>query len=62
MSKYPSRNNVIQNNTLRDNTNSGIYLMDSTENQIHNNVFSNNAKNIRMEGNTNGNDIRDNQE
>ncbi|GIL15837.1 MAG: hypothetical protein BroJett039_10100 [Chloroflexota bacterium] len=59
---FPSRNNRIFNNTLRDNASSGIFLQDSTDNQIHNNVFSNNAKNIKMEGNTNGNDIRDNQE
>ncbi len=59
---FPSRSNRIVNNTLRDNAGSGIYLMDSQDNQVHNNVFANNAKNIKMEGNTNGNDIRDNQE
>ncbi|OQY85574.1 MAG: hypothetical protein B6D41_14185, partial [Chloroflexi bacterium UTCFX4] len=62
VSAFPSRNNRIFNNTLRDNASSGIFLQDSTDNQIHNNIFSNNAKNIKMEGNTNGNDIRDNQE
>ena len=59
---FPSRSNRIFNNTLRDNASSGIYLQDSTDNQVHNNVFSNNAKNIKLQGNTNGNDIRDNQE
>ncbi len=59
---FPSRNNQIFNNTLRDNAGSGIFLQDSTDNQIHNNIFGNNAKNIKMQGNTNGNDIRDNQE
>ncbi len=62
VNQFPSRSNQIFNNTLRDNTDSGIYLQDSTDNQIHNNVFSNNHKNIKMQGNTNGNDIRDNQE
>ncbi len=60
--RFPSRSNRIFNNTLRDNTSSGIYLLDSQQNQVHDNVFANNAKNIRLEGNTNGNDIHDNQE
>lgn len=59
---FPSRNNRIFNNTLRDNANSGIFLQDSTDNQVHDNVFGNNHKNIRLEGNTAGNDIRDNHE
>ncbi len=59
---FPSRSNKIFNNTIRDNTGSGIYLQDSQENQIFSNVFSNNAKNIKLEGNTNGNSIHDNQE
>ncbi len=62
VNQFPSRNNRIFNNTLRDNASSGIFLQDSTDNQVHNNVFANNAKNIKMQGNTNGNDIRDNQE
>lgn len=62
VNQFPSRSNRILNNTLRDNTGSGIYLQDSTDNQVYNNVFGNNAKNIKLEGNTNGNDIRDNQE
>ncbi len=62
VNQFPSRANVIVNNTLRDNAGSGIFLQDSTDNQVHNNVFANNAKNIRLQGNTNGNDIRDNQE
>jgi parallel beta-helix repeat protein len=59
---FPSRWNKIFNNNIRDNAASGIYLLDSQENQIFNNVFSNNAKNIKLEGNTNGNSIHDNQE
>lgn len=59
---FPSRNNRIFNNTLRDNANSGIFLQNSTDNQVHDNVFGNNHKNIRLEGNTAGNDIRDNHE
>lgn len=62
INQFPSRNNTIANNTLRDNASSGIFLQDSTDNQIDNNVFSNNAKNIKMQGNTNGNNIHDNQE
>lgn len=62
VNQFPSRANVIVNNTLRDNAGSGIFLQDSTDNQVHNNVFANNAKNIKLQGNTNGNDIRDNQE
>lgn len=59
---FPSRNNRIFSNTLRDNAGSGIFLENSTDNQVHNNVFANNAKNIKLKGNTNGNEIRDNQE
>ena len=59
---FPSRNNQIFSNTLRDNAETGIYLQDSTDNQVHSNVFSNNRKNIKLQGNTNGNEIRDNQE
>ncbi|MCC7165693.1 MAG: right-handed parallel beta-helix repeat-containing protein [Anaerolineae bacterium] len=62
VNQFPSRNNRISNNTLRDNTGSGIFLQDSTDNLIHSNVFANNAKNFKMEGNTNGNELRDNQE
>ncbi len=62
VNQYASRNNKIFNNTLRDNAGSGIYLQDSTENQIFGNVFANNAKNIKLEGNTGGNSIHDNQE
>lgn len=61
VTKFPSQNNQINNNTLRDNTSAGIYLQDSTDNQIFGNVLANNAKNIKLEGNTNGNQIRDNQ-
>ena len=59
---FPSRSNKIYNNTLRDNAGSGVYLLDTQENQVFSNVFGNNAKNIKLEGNTNGNSIHDNQE
>ncbi len=59
---FPSRSNKIFNNSLRDNTSSGVYLLDSQENQVFSNVFGNNAKNIKLEGDTSGNSIHDNQE
>lgn len=62
VNQYTSHDNKIFNNTLRDNAGSGVYLKDSTENQVWGNVFGNNAKNIKLEGNTAGNSIHDNQE
>jgi parallel beta-helix repeat protein len=52
--RYASRNNVIANNTLRDNTVAGIRLSNSIQNRVLNNTFANNARDIWLEGNTEG--------
>src|SRR5581483_5230199 len=62
LTQYQSHSNRIINNTLRDNVSAGIHLENSTDNQVTGNVFGNNAKNIKLVGNTRGNQISDNQE
>ena len=53
--QYASRDNTISNNTLRDNVVAGIHLMSSTNNQVTNNTFANNAKTVWVEGKNDGN-------
>src|SRR5581483_2145777 len=60
VNQYHSHDNRIINNSLHDNASSGIFLQDSTDNQVTGNEFSNNRKNIKLQGNTGGNNIRDN--
>lgn len=62
VNQFYSRNNRIVYNSLRDNHASGIFLENSTDNQIIGNIFSNNGQNIKLKGNTAGNIIQDNQE
>ncbi len=51
---YASHDNTIANNLLRDNSVAGIHLSDSTKNQLTNNSFANNGKNIWIEGKNDG--------
>jgi parallel beta-helix repeat protein len=53
--KYASRDNTISNNMVRDNTVAGIHLSNSIQNQVTNNTFANNAKNVWVEGKNDGN-------
>lgn len=52
---YASRDNTITNNTLRDNSAAGIHLLNSIQNHVTNNTFTNNAKNVWVEGKSDGN-------
>lgn len=54
---YASRNNVIQNNTLRDNAVAGVHLSNSVQNTIAGNSFTNNGQTIWVEGKNTGNQI-----
>jgi parallel beta-helix repeat protein len=51
---FASRNNLITNNTLRDNNVAGIHLSNSVQNRLTGNTFANNAKTIWLEGKTEG--------
>ena len=51
---YASRDNAIANNLLRDNSVAGIHLLNSTQNQITDNTFANNGKNVWIEGKNDG--------
>lgn len=62
ISQWYSHDNCICGNTLRDNNFAGVRLHDATDNQVRSNNFTNNRKNIMLEGNDNGNVIQDNQE
>jgi parallel beta-helix repeat protein len=55
--QYASRNNVIEENVLRDNAVAGIRLTNSIQNQIRNNTFANNGKTVWVEGRSDGNVI-----
>ncbi len=54
---FPSRNNTITGNTLRDNAAAAIHLTNSTQTVVNNNTFGNNAKNVWIEGKSDGNTI-----
>jgi parallel beta-helix repeat protein len=51
---YASRDNTIQGNTLRDNSIAGIHLMNSIQNRVTGNKFSNNGKTVWVEGKNDG--------
>ena len=51
---FASRDNIILNNLLRDNAVAGIHLTNSTQNRVIGNSFANNAKNLWLEGRTEG--------
>ena len=52
--QYASRNNIITNNILRDNSVAGIHLLNSIQNQIMGNTFANNGRNVWIEGKNDG--------
>lgn len=54
---YASRGNWIINNVLHNNSVAGIHLSNSIQNRVENNSFSNNGKNIWVQGRTDGNII-----
>ncbi len=54
---YASRDNVISNNNLHDNTVAGVHLSNSIQNRVFNNSFANNGRNIWLEGKADGNVI-----
>jgi parallel beta-helix repeat protein len=53
--QYASRDNAISGNALKGNVVAGIHLMSSTNNQVTNNTFASNAKNVWVEGKNDGN-------
>ncbi|MBI5033607.1 MAG: right-handed parallel beta-helix repeat-containing protein [Chloroflexi bacterium] len=55
--QYASKGNLIEANTLRDNTVAGIRLTNSIQNRILNNIFANNSKTVWVEGKNDGNVI-----
>lgn len=56
--KYATRDNVIDGNFIHDNAVAGIRLTNAIFNQIVNNRFANNAKNIVTAGQVDGNTIQ----
>ncbi len=54
---YASRDNIVENNLLRDNSVAGIHLSNSIQNRLTNNSFANNAKDLWVEGKSDGNII-----
>ncbi len=51
---YASRDNTVSDNILRDNFVAGIHLLDSIQNQVTNNTFAGNGKNVWIEGKSDG--------
>ncbi len=51
---YASHDNSITGNLLQDNNVAGVHLSNSIQNRVIGNSFVNNAKNIWLEGKTNG--------
>ena len=51
---YASRNNVISNNVLLNNALDGIHLLNSIQNQLTNNTFTGDGKNVWIEGKSDG--------
>jgi parallel beta-helix repeat protein len=54
---YTSHNNCLCGNTLSNNT-VGVHLLDSTENQVTNNTYQNNNRNLLVQGRSNGNNLQ----
>ncbi|MBI3742133.1 MAG: right-handed parallel beta-helix repeat-containing protein [Chloroflexi bacterium] len=52
--QYAQRDNTISNNTLADNAVAAIRVSDYLNSRVFDNVFANNAKNIWVEGKTDG--------
>ncbi|MBI3913558.1 MAG: right-handed parallel beta-helix repeat-containing protein, partial [Chloroflexi bacterium] len=57
--QYAVRDNTIVNNTLTENTVAGIRLTHVIQSRVANNVFANNAKNLSVEGKSDGTIITD---
>ncbi len=51
---YASRDNTITGNALQDNAVAAVHLSNSIENRVVGNTFTNNGRNIWLEGRTNG--------
>jgi parallel beta-helix repeat protein len=58
--QYASRSNLIEGNTLRDNSVAGIHLLNAIQNRIVNNTFTQNGKTIWQEGKSDGNVVENN--
>ncbi len=55
--QYASRDHVISNNILRDNAVAAIHLLNSTNNRVTGNTFTNNGRDFWLEGQVQGNII-----
>lgn len=52
---YASKNNLIQNNSLRDNAVAGVHLTNSSQNRVIGNTFVNNGRAVWTDGKSEGN-------